>query len=129
MHGRFRILAVALAVALTMCVSKESTAWADQPMTLAEAGTEGSQDDGAAPAEDNPEPSGEGQAAAEDDGRDLGVPLGLGVSRRLDPSDAADDAPRAPHPAALAYPDHDVVVCEAGCDKTAGSVVYMKKRQ
>ena len=53
-----------------------------------------------------------------------------GETRRIDALDTADDdEERAPHPAALAHPGHDVVVCEAGCDKTAGSIVFMKRRE
>jgi hypothetical protein len=58
-----------------------------------------------------------------------GLPLRLGASRRIDRFDAVDDdRKRAPHPAALAHPGHDVIVCEAGCDKAAGSIVYMRRR-
>jgi hypothetical protein len=49
----------------------------------------------------------------------------------MDAFDAVEDEGRrrVPHPAAIDYPDHDVVVCEAGCDKTAGSIVFMKRRE
>jgi hypothetical protein len=130
MRGLVRLFAPALAVALAVCVGNEGSApWAGQPATLAEADAEGSQDEGGAPAEETPEPLDEGQAAAGGEDSGSGMPLGLGVTRRMDPFEAAYDRPRAPHPAALAHPGHDVVVCEAGCDKTAGSIVYMKKRQ
>ena len=36
---------------------------------------------------------------------------------------------KPPYPLQLAYPDHDVVVCEAGCDGPAGAIVYLQKRQ
>lgn len=131
MRCRFCALALALAVAPTMYVYvADGTAWAVQPATLAQAGVDASETDGAAPAEDQREPSDEGQPATEDQSADLDVPLRQGDSRRVDQLDTADDnGPLAPHPAALAHPDHDVIVCEAGCDQTPGSIVYMKKRQ
>jgi hypothetical protein len=53
----------------------------------------------------------------------------LGDSRRPDPFDANNERPAQPNPAATANPDHDVVVCEAGCDGPRGEVVYKKKKQ
>jgi hypothetical protein len=52
--------------------------------------------------------------------------------RRADAFDAEADetgGTRPPHALQLAYPDHDVVVCEAGCDGPAGAIVYLQKRQ
>jgi hypothetical protein len=56
---------------------------------------------------------------------------GLGVIRRTDTFDNwVDEAqPPRPHPAELANPGHDVVICEAGCDGPSGTVVYKQKRQ
>jgi hypothetical protein len=89
-----------------------------------------SDDDGSGQTEDRPEASDEAQAAPDDESLGPNLPLRLGDSRRIDPFDAADaDGKRAPHPAALDHPGHDVVVCEAGCDKAAGSIVYMQKRE
>jgi hypothetical protein len=38
-------------------------------------------------------------------------------------------AANPPHPLQLADPDHDVVVCEAGCDGPAGAIVFLLKRK
>ena len=56
----------------------------------------------------------------------------LGLVRRADTfaADAEEaDGTRPAHAVQLAYPDHDVVVCEAGCDGPAGAIVYLRKRQ
>jgi hypothetical protein len=56
----------------------------------------------------------------------------LGSVRRADgfEADAAESgASEASHPMQLAHPEHDVVVCEAGCDGPAGTIVYLQKRQ
>jgi hypothetical protein len=56
----------------------------------------------------------------------------LGLVRRLDSFDPDADAANgmaSPHPVQLAHPDHDVVICEAGCDGPAGAIVYLQKRQ
>lgn len=59
-----------------------------------------------------------------------GDPLGLVRRANADGLDWDEDSrPRPPHPAQLAHPDHDVVVCEAGCDGSPGSIVYLKKRE
>jgi len=36
---------------------------------------------------------------------------------------------KPPHPLQLACPDHDVVICEAGCDGPAGAIAYLQKRE
>lgn len=56
----------------------------------------------------------------------------LGSVRRADRIEAELEESRAseaPHAMQLAHPEHDVVVCEAGCDGPAGSIVYLQKRQ
>jgi hypothetical protein len=55
----------------------------------------------------------------------------LGCVRRADGfgPDADSSGSKPPHPLQLAYPDHDVVVCEAGCDGPAGTIVYLQKRK
>jgi hypothetical protein len=56
----------------------------------------------------------------------------LGLVRRADGDELdwdEDSRPRPPHPAQLAHPDYDVVVCEAGCDGEPGSIVYLQKRE
>ena len=87
-----------------------------------------------APAPDDEEEGGndtaerEGRRAPDTSRRDYQ----LGLVRRLDSFDpAADEANGAasPHPVQLAHPDHDVVICEAGCDGPAGAIVYLQKRQ
>jgi hypothetical protein len=122
-------LALALALALTGLAGAGGEAGAVQPSTMAQAAS-------AAPDEDDsqersPEAADDQQGPAQGEDRGLEVPPRLGEVRRMDAFDAVDDEGRrhAPHQAALDYPDHDVVVCEAGCDKTAGSIVYMKRRE
>ena len=87
-----------------------------------------------APAPDDEEEGGndtaerEGRLAPDTSRRDYQ----LGLVRRLDSFDPdADEANGAasPHPVQLAHPDHDVVICEAGCDGPAGAIVYLQKRQ
>jgi hypothetical protein len=87
-----------------------------------------------APAPDDEEEGGndtaerEGRRAPDTSRRDYQ----LGLVRRLDSFDpAANEANGAasPHPVQLAHPDHDVVICEAGCDGPAGAIVYLQKRQ
>jgi hypothetical protein len=88
-----------------------------------------------APAPDDEEEEGgndtaerEGRRAPDTSRRDYQ----LGLVRRLDSFDPdADEANGAasPHPVQLAHPDHDVVICEAGCDGPAGAIVYLQKRQ
>jgi hypothetical protein len=56
----------------------------------------------------------------------------LGLVRRADGFDPDVDetsGSKPPHPLQLAYPDHDVVVCEAGCAGPAGAIVYLQKRE
>lgn len=56
----------------------------------------------------------------------------LGCARRADgfgPDADESSGSKPPHPLQLAYPDHDVVVCEAGCDGPADAIVYLQKRQ
>ena len=56
----------------------------------------------------------------------------LGLVRRADGFDPDADetsGTQLPHPLQLAHPDHDVVVCEAGCDGPAGAIVYLQKRK
>jgi hypothetical protein len=125
----------AVALAGLVCVGSP-------PAALAQADAEASDDDGSGQTEEGAEPSdagqtdegvepsNEGQTAAGDEDGGPDLPLRLGDSRRIDPFDAVDDEGRhAPHPAAIAHPGHDVVVCEAGCDKTAGSIVFIKRRE
>ncbi len=70
------------------------------------------------------------QEPVEEPASELQSPPRLGDSRRPDPFDANDDRPaQSPNPAAAANPDHDVVVCEAGCDGPRGEVVYKQKKQ
>jgi hypothetical protein len=87
-----------------------------------------------APAPDDEEEGGndtaerEGRRAPDTSRRDYQ----LGLVRRLDSFDPdADEASGAasPHPVQLAHPDHDVVICEAGCDGPAGAIVYLQKRR
>ena len=132
MRRRFRALPLALALALTgglVCVA--GNAGAVHPATLAQARPEAPPDDGPTqPDEERPAPTEERPAPSEDEIPGPEVPPRVGETRRIDPFDAVDDdAARTPHPAALPYPEHDVVVCEAGCDKTAGAIVFMKKRE
>jgi hypothetical protein len=60
----------------------------------------------------------------------LGNPYG--ESRRVDPFDAAEEEARATsgvqRRAAAANPEHDVIICEAGCDGPPGAIVYRKKK-
>jgi len=124
MRRLFCALPSALAFALAM-PAHVGTAEPLRPTTIAQA--EAPDDEEQAPPNKAPdsrqEPSEEPIPGPQD-------PPRMGDSRRPDLFDAAQDArPPAPHPAALAHPDHDIVVCEAGCDKTAGSIVYMKKRE
>jgi hypothetical protein len=143
MRRPLRVLPLALALALAGPVCVPGDAGAVQPTTLAQA--EGPQDDGPSPPDeerpsptedrpdpndDRPAPADERQAPPEEEIPGPEVPPRAGETRRIDPFDAVDDdTARTPHPAALAHPDHDVVVCEAGCDKTVGAIVYMKKRE
>ncbi len=56
----------------------------------------------------------------------------LGLVRRADGFDPDADetgGTQLPHPLQLAHPDHDVVVCEAGCDGPAGAIVDLPKRK
>jgi hypothetical protein len=56
----------------------------------------------------------------------------LGSVRQADRFEADAEESRAsetPHAMQLAHPEHDVVVCEAGCDGPAGTIVYLQKRQ
>src|SRR5262245_9799131 len=56
----------------------------------------------------------------------------LGLVRRrnsFDPDAEEANGTPSPHPVQLAHPDHDVVICEAGCDGPAGAIVYLQKRQ
>jgi hypothetical protein len=125
MCRRFRLLRLTFAIALVGLVCLGSA-----PALLAQSDVDASEDSGAAPAEDGTEVSSEGEAEPGEASPDPDVTVRLGDSRRIDAFDAVDDeGGRMPHPAALAHPGHDVVVCEAGCDKTAGSIVYMQKRQ
>jgi len=107
-----------------------------EPLIVAQSETDDPPDEGPTqPSEDRPAPPDEGPEPADmpqpdEEIQGPEVPPRAGATRRIDPFDAVDDdAARTPHPAALAHPEHDVVVCEAGCDKTAGSVVFMKKRE
>ena len=132
MRRRFRALPLALALALTgglACAGEN--AGAAQPATLAQAGREAPPDDGPSqPDEERPAPDDERSAPSEDEIPGPEVPPRVGERRRIDPFDAVDDdAARTPHPATLPYPEHDVIVCEAGCDKIAGAIVFMKKRE
>jgi hypothetical protein len=80
--------------------------------------------------EPEPEPMPVRQEPAEEPQAEPENPLRLGDKRRLDPFDANDARPvQRPSPAAAANPDHDVVVCEAGCDGPPGEVVYKQKKQ
>jgi hypothetical protein len=124
MCRRFRALPLALALALTgglVCVGEN--AGAVQPATLAQAGREAPPDDGPS------QPDEERSAPSEDEIPGPDVPPRVGERRRIDPFDDTDEGPRTPHPATLPYPGHDVVVCEAGCDKIAGAIVFMKRRE
>ncbi len=93
-----------------------------QAANLSQAQAEAPEDDTPPPADERPDP-----ADSEIPGPD--VPPRMGDTRRIDPFDDLEQQARAPHPAAAAHPDHDVVVCEAGCDGAAGTVVYMKSRE
>ena len=33
-----------------------------------------------------------------------------------------------PHPLQLANPDHDIAICEAGCNGPRGALVYMRRK-
>jgi hypothetical protein len=132
MRRPIRALTWALALALTGFAYAGGNAQAARPAVLAQA--DGPQDEGPTqPADERTEPaapSDEVKAPSEEEIPGPEVPPRVGDTRRIDPLDAVDDdAARTPHPAALAHPGHDVVVCEAGCDKTAGSIVFMKKRE
>lgn len=124
-------LALALAAAGLACTGRE--AGAVQPMMLAQAGAADPNEDDSSQRDQkrSPEPADDQPSPPEEVDRGLDVPPRLGEVRRMDAFDAVEDEGRrrAPHPAAIDYPDHDVVVCEAGCDKTAGSIVYMKRRE
>jgi hypothetical protein len=133
---RRRSCAFALAFALAGLAWPAGDAGAAQPLIVAQSETEGPPDDGPTqPTEDRPDPSEETPEPADmpqpdEEIQGPEVPPRAGETRRIDPFDAVDDdAARTPHPAALAHPEHDVVVCEAGCDKTAGSIVFMRKRE
>lgn len=133
MRRLFSALPLAFVLALTGPVGVGS-AEAVQPATLAQAGAEAPEDQGPSqPGEEQPPPDqspDDRQEPPEEQIPGPQVPPRMGDIRRPDPFEAAVDVSQpAPHPAALAYPDHDVVVCEAGCDKTAGTIVYMKKRE
>ena len=78
-------------------------------------------------ADDADEEVGNDKAEREDPApmRTAGGDQRLGLVRRADgdgPDWDEDSRPRAPHPQELAHPDHDVVVCEAGCDGSPGSI-------
>jgi hypothetical protein len=92
---------------------------------LAQAEAGASEDEGPPqPIEERPEPPND-----EIPGSD--APIRQGESRRSDPFDDLDQdgRPRASHPVAAAHPHHDIVVCEAGCDGSAGTIVFMKRRE
>jgi hypothetical protein len=137
MRRLIRALAFTFALALTgvLCAGGNVRADLRQP-ALAQA--EGPQDDGPTqpadertePNEEPPAPPDEVKAPSEEEIPGPEVIPRNGETRRIDALDTVDDdEARAPHPAALAHPGHDVVVCEAGCDKTADSVVFMKRRE
>ncbi len=120
----------------SLCAGANAEATRPAAFVLAQA--EGPQDDGPTqpadertePNEEPPAPADEVKAPSEEEIPGPQVIPRVGETRRIDPLDTVDDdAARTPHPAALAHPGHDVVVCEAGCDKTAGSIVFMKKRE
>ena len=114
---------VALAVGLALPALLPAMAGvAAQPTILAQA------DNQPEPAEDHPDPPAKSRKPS-DRASEQAPKFRHGEVRRLDPFDAVDDAARTPHPAALAHPGDDVVVCEAGCDQSAGAVVYKKRRE
>jgi hypothetical protein len=135
MRRRSCAFASALALALAGLAWPAGAAGAAQPVIVAQSETDEPPDDGPTqpneerpdPSEENPEPADMPQPDEEIQGPD--VPPRAGETRRIDPFDAMDDDARTPHPAALAHPEHDVVVCEAGCDKSAGSIVFLRKRE
>jgi hypothetical protein len=138
MRRRSCALALALAFALAGLAWPAGDAGAAQPLIVAQSETEAPPDDGPTqpseerpdPSEETPEPADMPQPQPDEEIQGPDVPPRAGETRRIDPFDAVDDdAARTPHPAALAHPEHDVVVCEAGCDKTAGSIVFMRKRE
>ena len=136
MRRRSRVLASAFVLALAGSVWPVAHGAAAPPLVVAQAETDTPQDDEPAqPNDERPDPSEDGPEPADMPQPDEDIPgpevaPRPGETRRIDPFDAVDDdVARTPHPAALAYPDQDVVVCEAGCDKTAGAIVFMKKRE
>jgi hypothetical protein len=142
MRRPIRALPWALALTLTGLACGGGHAEAARPAALAQfqvqAQAEGPQDEGPSqpvdertePTEEPPVPVDDVKTPSEEEVPGPDVIPRAGERRRIDPLDTVDDdAARTPHPAALAHPEHDVVVCEAGCDKTAGSIVFMKKRE
>ena len=87
-----------------------------------------------APPSDDDEEHGVGDKP-EHDGRLVTVEAGRGQAygavRRGEGYDPdADDGGRAgtPHPLQLANPDHDIAICEAGCNGPRGAIVYMRRK-
>jgi len=103
-------------------------------LSAVSARAQGATDMGLAPgADDDDEEVGSDKAEREDPAPMRaagGDPLGMVRRADADGLDWDEDSrPWAPHPAQLAHPDHDVVVCEAGCDGSPGSIVYRRKRE
>jgi hypothetical protein len=86
-----------------------------------------SEDEDSPPPAVSPEP--EMQEPAEEAQNEPETPTRLGESRQPDPFDVNEEGTLPPHPATAAYPNHDVVVCMAGCDGPGGTVVSKQRKQ
>jgi|GEM_PF-2749665 len=101
-----------------------------EPIVLAQAGEDQEQEHDQDQEQGEP-PSGRRPVEHAREGEEAEPEAPVALDRhRSDPIDAAEaERELPPHPAAAAYPDHDVVVCEAGCDGPRGTVVYKRGKQ